>query len=59
MAIREVIDNLQEIINGGGKNILLEVNCKTGPKPELHAFDAALKVVFPDRQLPLIDLDLK
>ena len=37
----------------------MEVNCKTNPIPDLYSFDADLKLVFNDRQAPLIDLDLK
>ena len=39
--------------------MILEVNCKGDPIPDLYTFDADLKLVSQDRQAPLIDLDLK
>lgn len=59
MAIKEVIDNLNEIVTGGGKNLLLEVQCNTGPVSSLSEYDGKLKLVEPDRQYPLEDLCIK
>lgn len=59
MATQEVIQNLEEIVTGGGKRMLLEVATKTGPIANLNLFDATLKLVEPDRQHPLVDLSIK
>ena len=37
----------------------MEINCKTDPIPDLYTFNADLKLVYSDKQAPLIDLDLK
>ena len=46
-------------MTGKGKDLILEVNCKGDPIPDLYTFEADLKLVSQDRQAPLIDLDLK
>jgi hypothetical protein len=58
MAIREIQEDFTELITGE-KEIIVEINCKTDPIPDLYAFDAGLKLVYKDKQLPIIDLDLK
>ena len=47
------------MVTGKGKDLILEVNCKGDPIPDLYSFEADLKLVSQDRQAPLIDLDLK
>ena len=59
MAIKEVIENLKPIVTGGGKDLLLEIQCKTGPISNLSEFDGKLKIVEPHRQYPLEDLSIK
>ena len=59
IAIKEIQDDLFDIVTGQGKEIIMEVNCKAEPIPDLYSFDADLKLVYTDRQAPLIDLDLK
>ena len=59
IAIGEIQDDLVDLVTGQGKQIIMEVNCKTEPIPDLYSFDADLKLVYEDRQAPLIDLDLK
>jgi len=49
---------LFEVITGGGKNVVLEANCKE-PIMDLFNFQAQLKLVYPEHQMPLVDLDLK
>lgn len=46
-------------MTGKGKDLIVEVNYKTNPIPDLYTFDADLKIVAQDKQYPLIDLDLK
>lgn len=50
---------MTDLVTGQGKEVIIEINCKTDPIPDLYSFDAGLKLVYPDRQAPLIDLDLK
>ena len=45
IAIKEVQDNLVNLVTGEGSDIIVEVNCKTSPKPDLYSFDADLKLV--------------
>ena len=52
-------DDLVDLITGKGKDMIIEVNCKTDPIPDLYSFDADLKLVSKDAQAPLINLDLK
>ena len=59
IAIKEIQDDLMDLVTGQGKEVIIEVNCKTDPIPDLYSFDAGLKLVYADRQAPLIDLDLK
>ena len=46
-------------MTGKAKDLIVEVNCRDDPIPDLYTFDADLKIVSQDRQAPLIDLDLK
>lgn len=59
MAVQEVIKNLDRIITGGGKELLLEVADAHGPVASLSQFDATLKIVEHDMQHPLVDLSIK
>lgn len=59
IAIKEVQDNLVDLVTGEGSELIVEVNCKTNPKPDLYSFEADLKLVTQEQQAPLIDLDLK
>ena len=59
IAIKQVQDDLVDLITGKGKDMIIEVNCKTDPIPDLYSFDADLKLVSKDAQAPLINLDLK
>ena len=59
MAIREVLTNLKEVLTGGGKRMLIEVQCKNGPVMDLNKFEGDLKIIEADAQYPLIQLDIK
>ena len=45
ISIKEVQDNLVDLVTGDGNDIIVEVNCKTPPKPDLYSFEADLKLV--------------
>ena len=57
IAIKEMQDNFVDLVTG--LDVIAEVNCKTNPIPDLYSFDADLKLVMQDKQLPIINLDLK
>jgi phospholipid-transporting ATPase len=59
MAIKEVQEQFVDLVTGKGTDIIVEVNCKTDPIPDLYTFDADLKLVSSVKQAPLIDLNLK
>jgi hypothetical protein len=58
MAIQEAIKNLDEIVTGGGKRLLMEVTCAS-PVASLSSFESKMKLVEPDKQHPLVDLSIK
>ena len=49
IAIKEVQDNMVNLIAGQGKEMIMEVNCKTDPIPDLYSFEADLKLVAQDK----------
>ena len=59
MAIKEVEDSFTDIITGSREKIIVEVNVRDAPMPNLYHFDAYMKLVYQEHQSNMIDLDLK
>ena len=43
------MEDFIDIASGKGKDLLIEVNCKQEPIPDLYTFDADLKMVSNDK----------
>ena len=49
IAIKEIQDNLVELLTNFGQGMIFEVNCKTEPIPDLYSFEASLKIINTER----------
>ena len=48
MAIAQVEENFIDIVTGKSRKIIMEVNLKDAPVPNLYQFQAYLKLVYED-----------